>query len=297
MHGPITCAPDPNATHLGCDDCLLSPECPACIPGAAAGERDIDVSVRILHRGDRLFDDGAPFDNVYMVRSGTLKACTVSASGEEQVTGFHSPGHLVGLDAIYSGRHATSAVALETAAVCSLPYEPLCRLSMRMPQVQRRLLARMSQRIRRRRASTRHARHARRRPTSGLVPDRPPRRLPPPWPEERGARVADAESRHRKLPRARGRNCQSDAVPPARGADDRRASQPHPHPRRAGATRARGRDGLEIRTVSGGRGGTASPNGQAVRVGASVPECARSRSPINSRNGISIAHATVTFTP
>ena len=148
MHGPITSAPDPNATHLGCDDCLLSSECPACIPGAVAGERDIDVSVRILHRGDRLFDDGAPFDNVYMVRSGTLKACTVSASGEEQVTGFHSPGHLVGLDAIHSGRHATSAVALETAAVCSLPYEPLCRLSMRMPQVQRRLLARMSQRIR-----------------------------------------------------------------------------------------------------------------------------------------------------
>lgn len=148
MHGPITYAPEPNATHLGCDDCLLSPECPAYIPGASAGERDIDVSVRVLHRGDRLFDDGAPFDNVYMVRSGTLKACTASASGEEQVTGFHSPGHLVGLDAIHSGRHATSAVALEAATVCSLPYEPLCRLSMRMPQVQRRLLARMSQRIR-----------------------------------------------------------------------------------------------------------------------------------------------------
>ena len=105
------------------------------------------VLVRILHRGDRLFDHGEPFDSVYMVRSGTLKTCTVSASGEEQVIGFHGPGDLAGLDAIHEGRHTSSAIALGTASVCSLPWESLCRLSARVPLVQNRLLAKMSRHI------------------------------------------------------------------------------------------------------------------------------------------------------
>ena len=148
MHSRITVMPNASAVRPGCEDCLLSPECPACTADRVAGECDIDVLVRILHRGDRLFDHGESFDSVYMVRSGTFKTCTVSASGEEQVIGFYTPGDLVGLDAIHPGRHMSSAIALETASVCSLPYEPLCRLSARMPRVQGRLLAKMSERIR-----------------------------------------------------------------------------------------------------------------------------------------------------
>lgn len=148
MHSGVTVMSAASAVRPGCDDCLLSPECPACTTDRAAGECDIDVLVRILHRGDRLVDCGEPFDTVYMVRSGTFKTCTVSASGEEQVIGFHAPGDLVGLDAIHPGRHLSSAVALETASVCSLPWEPLCRLSTRIPRVQGRLLAKMSKRIR-----------------------------------------------------------------------------------------------------------------------------------------------------
>ena len=148
MHSRTTVMSNASAERSGCGDCLLSPECPACTADCVAGECDIDVLVRILHRGDRLFDHGEPFDSVYMVRSGTFKTCTVSDSGEEQVIGFYTPGNLVGLDAIHPGRHMSSAIALETASVCSFPYEPLCRLSARMPQVQGRLLAKMSERIR-----------------------------------------------------------------------------------------------------------------------------------------------------
>ena len=148
MSGRTTLSSIPSAAQTVCDDCLLAPECPASTLGGSTDGRDIDVLVRIFHRGDRLFDDGEPFENVYMVRVGTLKTCTVSASGEERVSGFYSQGHLLGLDAIHTGRHASSAVALDTVSVCSLPYGPLCRLSARMPQVQRRLLVKMSQRIR-----------------------------------------------------------------------------------------------------------------------------------------------------
>ena len=103
--------------------------------------------MRIMHRGDRLFRHGEPFDAIHMVRSGTIKTCIISPSGDEQVIGFHTPGNLIGLDAIQVGRHQSSAIALETASVCSLPYEALCRLGGRVPHVQRRLLAKMSQKI------------------------------------------------------------------------------------------------------------------------------------------------------
>ena len=148
MLSRTTAISNASAVRSGCEDCLLSPECPACTADCAAGECEFDVLVRILHRGDRLFDHGEPFDNVYMVRSGAFKTCTVSASGEERVIGLYTPGDLIGLDAIHTDRHMSSAIALETASVCSLPYEPLCRLSARMPRVQRRLLAKMSERIR-----------------------------------------------------------------------------------------------------------------------------------------------------
>lgn len=143
----VTVASGAGIPSEGCDACLLASECPARAAGGRTGERGMGVLVRVLHRGDRLFDHAEPFHSVHMVRSGTLKTCTVSASGEEQVLGFHGPGELVGLDAIDEGRHASSAVALGTASVCSLPWGPLCRYSAKVPAVQRRLLAKMSRHI------------------------------------------------------------------------------------------------------------------------------------------------------
>ena len=143
MHGRITVTHKASTARSGCEDCLLSPECPAC----ADSDSGIEVHMRILHRGDRLVRPGEPFDTIYMVRSGMIKTCTMNPSGDEQVIGFYTPGNLLGLDAIQVGRHQSSAIALETTSVCSLPYEPLCRLGARLPHVQRRLLERMSQRI------------------------------------------------------------------------------------------------------------------------------------------------------
>ena len=171
MQGRVTAGSSTSVGLAGCDDCLLSVECPACNAGDAAGDCGFDVVVRVLHRGDRLFDHGERLDSVHMVRAGTIKTCTVSASGEEQVIGFHGPGDLVGLDAIHTGRHLSSAIALGTASACSFPWAPLCRLSARVPRVQSRLLAKMSQRIHdnERRLGTLAMRGAGRRMASFLV--------------------------------------------------------------------------------------------------------------------------------
>ena len=147
MHGRISVTRSASAVRPGCEDCLLAPECPARALDGAGSDRGIEVAIRILHRGDRLFRYGEAFDSIYMMRSGTIKACTISASGDEQVIGFYASGDLVGLDAIHAGRHMSSAIALGTTSVCSLPFEPLRRVSARRSHVQRRLLVKMSQRI------------------------------------------------------------------------------------------------------------------------------------------------------
>ena len=147
MHGRISVTRSASPVRPGCEDCLLAPECPARASGGAVSDPGIEVAIRVLHHGDRLFHHGEAFDSIYVMRSGTIKACTISASGDEQVIGFHASGDLVGLDAIHTGRHASSAIALGTISVCRLPFEPLRRVSARRPHVHRRLLAKMSQRI------------------------------------------------------------------------------------------------------------------------------------------------------
>ena len=102
---------------------------------------------RPLARGEFLFQAGAPFHAIYAIRSGSVKTFTATEDGQEQVTGFHLPGELVGLDAISSDTHNCSARALETTSVCEIPYAQLEDLSTRVPSLQRQLLRVMSREI------------------------------------------------------------------------------------------------------------------------------------------------------
>jgi CRP/FNR family transcriptional regulator len=123
-------------------DCLVQPG-----DGCPAAGLQIPVVPRILHRGDHLFRTAERFHNVYMVRSGAIKTYVILQSGEEQVIGFHTPGDIVALDAIDSGRYVCNAMVLDTSCVCALPYEQVCCLSARSPEIQSRLIHKMSRRI------------------------------------------------------------------------------------------------------------------------------------------------------
>ena len=103
-----------------CNECAFRGECLARPDAGAAPE--ISVTPRILHRGDHLFRTAQPFQNVYTVRSGAIKTYVILQSGEEQVIGFHTPGDIVALDAIESGRYVCNAMVLDTSCVCPLPY-------------------------------------------------------------------------------------------------------------------------------------------------------------------------------
>ncbi len=129
-----------------CNECAFRAECLA-KPDGEAVVPEVCVTPRILHRGDHLFRTGEHFHNVYTVRSGAIKTYVILQSGEEQVIGFHTPGDIVALDAIESGRYVCNAMVLDTSCVCPLPYEQLCRLAASSAEIQRRLIHKMSRRI------------------------------------------------------------------------------------------------------------------------------------------------------
>lgn len=108
---------------------------------------DIINRRRPLSRGEYLFQAGSPFHAIYAIRSGSVKTFAATEDGQEQVTGFHLPGELVGLDAISSDSHNCSARALETTSVCEIPYMRLEELSTEVPSLQRQLLRVMSKEI------------------------------------------------------------------------------------------------------------------------------------------------------
>lgn len=100
-----------------------------------------------LQRGDYLYRANDPFDSVFAIRSGAVKALTISDKGEEQVTGFYLPGEVVGMDGIAENRYTNSVIALETSSICEIPFHRMEELSLRIPSLQRHFFQLMSREI------------------------------------------------------------------------------------------------------------------------------------------------------
>jgi CRP/FNR family transcriptional regulator len=138
-----------NQIKVACQDCGLFQ---LCLPVGIA-PCDLERLDRIikrrrpLKRGDHLFNVNSPFQSIYAVRSGSIKTYVPTAEGNEQITGFHLPGELLGLDAISNGCHPCAAKALETTSLCEIPFEKLEELSEQIPSLQHQLLKIMSKEI------------------------------------------------------------------------------------------------------------------------------------------------------
>lgn len=134
---------------VSCSGCRLNA---ICLPIALDAD-DIDKLDRIIQRGrplrkgEHIYRENDPFTAVYAVRSGSIKGYSVTDDGQEQVTGFYFPGEILGMDGISKNKHASSARALETAAICEIPFEHLGELSARIPSLQRHFFQLMSQEI------------------------------------------------------------------------------------------------------------------------------------------------------
>ncbi|WP_286261812.1 fumarate/nitrate reduction transcriptional regulator Fnr [Thalassotalea atypica] len=136
--------------HIHCQNCSISE---LCLP-FSLNEQELDTLDNIIDRkrpirkNEKIFADGEELHSLYAIRSGTFKTYTIDANGEEQITGFHLAGDLLGFDAISNTEHQSFAQALETAMVCEIPYDTLDQLSDSMPSLKRQVLRLMSQEIR-----------------------------------------------------------------------------------------------------------------------------------------------------
>lgn len=134
---------------INCQHCGFSQ---LCLPYTLS-ENELDKLDDIIqrkkpaHKGDYLFEAGKPLQALYAVRTGSFKTFTLTEQGEEQITGFHLPGDVIGFDAIGDQQHPSYAQALETALVCEIPFGNLDNLLDQVPKLRQQLMRLMSQDI------------------------------------------------------------------------------------------------------------------------------------------------------
>ena len=87
---------------INCQDCGFSQ---LCLPFSLSEQElsrldDIIQRKRPLHKGDMLFESNTPLKALFAIRSGSFKTFTLTEQGEQQITGFHLPGDVIGFDPI-----------------------------------------------------------------------------------------------------------------------------------------------------------------------------------------------------
>jgi len=132
-----------------CSTCSLSELClpMGLLPGEVRRLEELVTSRGPINEGEHLFRIGDPLRVIYAVRGGYFKSYLVEPNGREQVLGFHLPGELIGLDAIWPERHQCNGVALNTASVCELPYAKVAELGREVPGLQHSMLRLLSKEL------------------------------------------------------------------------------------------------------------------------------------------------------
>lgn len=108
--------PDP------CCTCMKQSLCPVSGLGGKDGADVCTLSTRTYRASDSVIQAGDEFDSIYVVRSGFFKSSFIDASGEMQVTGFHFPGEVFGIDGIDEGYYGDTVTALDTGSLCKIPF-------------------------------------------------------------------------------------------------------------------------------------------------------------------------------
>lgn len=94
---------------------------------------------RPLQKGESLFRTKDDFTAIFAVRSGSVKTIAITDDGQEQVTGFYLPGEILGMDGISTNVHTNTAIAMETTAICEIPFSQMEGLTSSIPSLQRHM--------------------------------------------------------------------------------------------------------------------------------------------------------------
>ena len=98
----------------------------------------------VYNKSEVLFGSGQTFDAIYILRSGSAKSSVLANSGHEQISRFHYPGDLIGLDGFENGSHSRSIKFLETSSVCRIGLGELDKAMAKSASIRDNLLQGMS---------------------------------------------------------------------------------------------------------------------------------------------------------
>ncbi|MGB0664791.1 MAG: fumarate/nitrate reduction transcriptional regulator Fnr [Pontibacterium sp.] len=132
-----------------CQTCSLSTLClPVSLDNQEMTQLDEIVQKNKPHKKNSfLFEQGERFENVFVVRAGSIKTYALDETGQEQITGFYFPGEFVGLEGLDGSEYPAYAKALETTSVCQIPFEQLDALSGDIPRLRQQVFKTLSRHI------------------------------------------------------------------------------------------------------------------------------------------------------
>lgn len=109
-----------------------------------------DASTTVeLRRGDVLFHEDDPGDNVYIVKSGRIAIAKRSIDGRESVVALMEPGDLFGEMQLFENQGRTAeARALEQSKVLAIGYGPIREVYERRPELLWGVVALLARRLR-----------------------------------------------------------------------------------------------------------------------------------------------------
>lgn len=97
---------------------------------------------------DRLFRQGDPGSQVFVVLSGQVKLSVVNQDGREQIVGIRFPGQLLGCAGVQETHYPWTAEALGAVRTCALHQSDIARILDRYPSVSLRIIERLHRELR-----------------------------------------------------------------------------------------------------------------------------------------------------
>jgi CRP/FNR family transcriptional regulator len=103
---------------------------------------------KYYQRGDVLFHQGDPTDSLFLIKEGSFKLVRVNEEGKEVILQVAGKGEVLGEAALFrKGTQPASAIALETARVCSLSRQSLEQIIRESPDLAMQVIFSLGNRL------------------------------------------------------------------------------------------------------------------------------------------------------
>lgn len=99
----------------------------------------------LYRKGQNIFNEGTIPAGIYCLNTGKVKINKIGIDGKEHIVRFVTPGGLLGIRALISGREYTaSAITLEDSVVCFIEKRAFLKLTVKYPYLSHELMITLS---------------------------------------------------------------------------------------------------------------------------------------------------------